>query len=108
VPSRTPSAAGGGRLIVNMPPGHGKSSFLSKWVPCWLLDLVPDWRVIMASHGAELATEWGRAVRNELEQNEHLTTRLRPDSKAAHRWHTGQGGGMYATGVGGGITGFRG
>jgi hypothetical protein len=98
---------GGGRLIVNMPPGHGKSSFLSKWCSAWLLDNLPHWRIIVGSHGAELASDWGRTVRNEFEQNPLLTTRLREDSKAAHRWNTAHGGGMYATGVGGGITGFR-
>jgi predicted phage terminase large subunit-like protein len=101
-------AAGSGRLIVNMPPGHGKSELLSHWAPTWFLDNLPHLRVIAASHSAELAASFGRMVRNEFEQNELLTTRLREDSTAADRWNTPQGGGMKTVGVGGGITGFRG
>lgn len=101
-------ARGDGRLIVNMPPGHGKSEFLSHWTPTWFLDNLPDRRLILASHGAELAAHWGRIVRNEFEHNERLTTRLRADSSAADRWNTPQGGGMKTAGVGGGLTGWRG
>ena len=99
---------GNGRLIVNLPPGHGKSSIVSHWLPTWYLDNLPGRRVIMASHGAELATHWGRTVRNEFENNERLTTKLRDDSSAADRWNTPQGGGMLCVGTGGGVTGFRG
>jgi hypothetical protein len=98
---------GNGRLIINMPPGHGKSELISHWVPTWILENRPAQRVILTSHGAELAGHWGRIVRNEFEVNERLTTRLTPDSKAADRWNTPQGGGMKTDGVGGGITGFR-
>lgn len=101
-------ARGNGRLILNMPPGHGKSELLSHWLPTWYLDNLPDQRLILTSHSAELAAHWGRTVRNEFEQNELLTTRLSPDSTAADRWNTPQGGGMKTAGVGGGITGFRG
>jgi predicted phage terminase large subunit-like protein len=98
---------GNGRLIINMPPGHGKSELLSHWLPTWVLENWPEQRVILTSHSAELASHWGRIVRNEFEWNERLTTRLMPDSKAADRWNTPQGGGMKTDGVGGGITGFR-
>jgi hypothetical protein len=100
--------AGNGRLIVEMPPGHGKSSLLSKHVPIWLLDNLPETRLICASHGDELASHWGRMVRNEFDGNELLSTALSEDSSAADRWNTPQGGGMKATGIGGGITGWRG
>jgi hypothetical protein len=94
-------AAGGGRLIVNMPPGHGKSGLLSHWTPVWLLDNRPQTRVILASHGAELASHWGREVRNEFEHSPLLTTRLAEDSagratagtrRRAAGWWTGVGG----------------
>lgn len=98
---------GGGREIVNMPPGLGKSSLLSKWTPTWFLDAFAHRKVILAAHGAELANEWGRAVRDEINTNSLIRTRLKDDSQAAHRWNTPQGGGMYAVGVGGGVTGFR-
>jgi hypothetical protein len=71
------------------------------------LDNRPDQRVIVTSHGAELAAHWGRTVRNELEANSRLKVKLREDSKAANRWNTPEGGGMVTAGVGGGITGFR-
>jgi predicted phage terminase large subunit-like protein len=100
-------AKGNGRLIVNMPPGHGKSELLSHWTPTWFLDSLPQQRVIAASHSDELAANFGRTVRNEFERNALLTTQLRQDSTAADRWNTPDGGGMKTTGVGGGITGFR-
>jgi hypothetical protein len=99
--------AGDGRLIVMMPPGHGKSELLSHWTPVWLLDNLPDRRIIACSHGDELAAHFGRVVRNEFENNDLLTTVLSPDSSAADRWHTPQGGGMKTGGVGSGLTGWR-
>jgi hypothetical protein len=101
-------ASGKGRLLVNIPPGHGKSTLISFWTPIWLLDNLPQRRIICASHGAELAHQWGRLVRNEFEHNPVLTTELREDLQAANRWNTHEGGGMVSVGVGGGITGFRG
>lgn len=98
---------GNGRLIVNMPPGHGKSSLISQWTPTWFLDNDPRRRCIVAGHGAELAAHWGRTVRNEFERNPRLRTKLREDSSAANRWNTAEGGGMVTVGVGSGVTGFR-
>lgn len=99
---------GGGRLIVNAPPRHAKSDGASRWVPIWFLDNWPQKRVIMASYGDQLATHFGREVRNEFDTNPYLLTRLREDSQAANRWNTPQGGGMLSVGVGGAITGFGG
>jgi hypothetical protein len=99
-------ARGNGRLIISMPPRHGKSSLASLWTPIWYLNNFPQNRVIMTSHGAELAEDWGRKVRNEFESNPRLTTKLSVDSTAAGRWNTPEGGGMLAAGIGGGITGF--
>lgn len=97
-----------GRLIVNAPPRHGKSEIVSKYTPLWYLDLWPDRRIILGSHGKELATEWGRKVRNESIGNPLVGFSLRPDSKSVARWHTPEGGGMMTVGVEGSITGFGG
>lgn len=98
--------AGGGREIINTASRHGKSTFCSDVIPTWFLDNWAHKRIILASYGDELATNWGRTVRNNFEQNERLTTKLREDSKAANRWNTPQGGGMLCVGVGGSVIGF--
>ncbi len=100
---------GGGRLMIHAPPRHGKSFLTSYWLPTWFLETWPDRRVIVSAYGDEIATEWGRRVRNEFDGNAHLKTKLREDSKAAGRWHVEKhGGGMMAVGVGGALSGFGG
>ncbi len=94
------------RLIVEMPPRHGKSEMVSVWFPVWFLNLRPEARVILASYESEFASSWGRRVRNLI--NEHarsLNVEVAADSSAANRWHTTAGGGMVTAGVGGAITG---
>jgi hypothetical protein len=96
---------GNGRLIINMPVRHGKSVFISTWLPIWFLNTWPEKRVLLAAYGEELANDWGRIVRNEFATNPMLTTALRDDSKAVGRWHTPEGGGMIAAGAGSAISG---
>lgn len=98
---------GGGRLMFFMPPRHGKSVTVSLWAALWFLERWPEKKVAITSYGREKATEWGREIRNTIEQNQDgLMLRLAPDSKAAHRWNTPEGGGLMCVGVGGGLTGF--
>lgn len=102
-------ARGRGRLIINLPPQHGKSWFLSRWVPTWFLEHRPDKRVIMASYSQDLIRGHSRFVRNEfLREDSKLSCRLSPDSQAVNRWNTRAGGGLYATTIGGQISGFSG
>jgi predicted phage terminase large subunit-like protein len=96
------------RLAVFMPPGAAKSTYASILFPPWYLSQHPDHTLIAASHTAELAEKWGRRVRNLLaEHTLALSVGLAPDSQAAGRWETVQGGEYYAAGVGGSITGRR-
>lgn len=61
---------------------------------------------MLATYGADFAADWGRKVRNTAETyRDSLSLRLSPDSQAANRWHTSEGGGMIANGVGGSFTG---
>ena len=97
------------RLIVNMPPRHTKSEFSSYLLPAWLIGRRPTLKIIQTTHTAELAVRFGRKVRNlmDTEEYKHIfpKVQLRPDSKAAGRWETGNGGEYFAAGVGGAITG---
>jgi predicted phage terminase large subunit-like protein len=96
------------RLIINMPPRHTKSEFASFLLPAWFLGKFPQKKIIQTAHTAELATGFGRKVRN-LVSSEHyqkvFTTKLSSDSKAAGRWNTHMGGDYFAIGVGGAVTG---
>lgn len=98
-------AQGNARIIVSIPPRHGKSELISKYLPLWYLENFPDKHVILTSYSIELASYFSRWVRNEFEQNEMLKTKLKKDSQAAYRFDTTQGGSMLAAGVGGPITG---
>lgn len=99
--------SGGGNLMFFMPPRHGKSQTVSKWASLWHLERWPQHPVVIASYGKEKAMEWGREIRNTIEENpDKLLVRLSKDSKAAHRWNTPEGGGLMCVGIGGGLTGF--
>jgi hypothetical protein len=52
------------RLIINMPPRHTKSEFASFLLPAWFLGKFPHKKIIQTAHTAELATGFGRKVRN--------------------------------------------
>lgn len=96
------------RLIVNMPPRHGKSELVSVNFPAWVMGRDPDRTVIAASYGAELATDFGRKVRNIMDEEDYkvlFDTRLAADSKAKGSWSTNGRGTYNAVGAGGPITG---
>lgn len=97
------------RLIITLPPRHGKSELASRRFPAWYLGNQPDQPIIAASYNAELAGDFGREVRNIVASPEYQAlfpaSVLADDSKAANRWHTGKGGGYVAAGVGTAITG---
>jgi predicted phage terminase large subunit-like protein len=95
------------RLIVTMPPRHGKSWLCSYYFPAWFLNRFPDKRVILCSYGDDFAAEWGRKVRDLIRDNsDKLQIEINESSKAADRWDIqGHRGGMKTAGVGGQITG---
>ena len=96
------------RLIINMPPRHTKSEFASYLLPSWFLGKFPEKKIIQTAHTAELATGFGRKVRNLVSSENYqkvFDTKLSSDSKAAGRWNTHVGGDYFAIGVGGAVTG---
>jgi predicted phage terminase large subunit-like protein len=97
------------RLIINMPPRHGKSELASRRFPAWFMGMFPDHEIIAASYNSELATDFGREVRNIIDSPEYRAlfpgTELASDSKSKNRWNTSAGGGYVAAGVGSATTG---
>lgn len=97
---------GNGRLIVTLPPRHGKSELLSQWVPVWFFENWPKGNIILTSYEATFAENWGRRARNTIQAHkDKLTVRISEESSSASRWNTTQGGGMVTAGAGGPITG---
>lgn len=72
-------ARGRGRIMVFAPPQHGKSRLVSKLLPAWILGKHPDWPIIAASYGSDLAEENGQAVRDQLASPVHAA--VFPESK---------------------------
>lgn len=96
------------RLMICMPPRHGKSELASRRFPAWFLGRNPGKQVIAASYNSDLANDFGREVRNIVAGQEFqnlFKAELAEDSKAANRWHTNEGGMYVAAGVGTAITG---
>lgn len=79
------------RLIVSLPPRHGKSHIISKHFPAWFMGRRPNAQVLNATHTAELAVEFGREVRDAIEDPNFQAVfpgvRCKQDSKAAGRFH---------------------
>lgn len=90
------------RLIISMPPRHGKSELTSKLFPAYFLYRYPDKWVGLNSYAAELSYTFSRAAR---ERYQDIGGTLRGDAAAVKHWETTQGGGCWAAGVGGPITG---
>jgi predicted phage terminase large subunit-like protein len=96
------------RLMLFMPPRHGKSTLASVAFPAWHLGRNPEHEFISCSYSGSLAMGFSRKVRQLLREPTYKTafkTRLDPDSQSAEAWLTTNGGGYVAAGVGGGITG---
>jgi len=97
------------RVIVNIAPRHGKSELISYLAPAWFLGKFPHKKVIMASHTADLAVNFGRRVRNLVGADNYKNifpqVELQADSKSASRWGTNFNGEYFAIGVGGALAG---
>ena len=93
------------RLIVSLPPRHGKSELLSHWLNVWYLANWPDKRIGLASYAHGFASTWGRKVRNTIRDNPGIGVGISSDRSIANNWQTTEEGGMITAGVGGSFTG---
>jgi len=93
------------RLILQVPPRHGKSLLASQLLPAAYLLAHPDRFVGISSYSAELAEGFSRKARDFFRDGGGL---LNPSSQAVNAWGTEGGGGLWAAGVGGSVTGRSG
>lgn len=93
------------RLIVSMPPQEGKSVRVAGDFPAWVLTHRPDWRVVTASYGQDLANRNGRSIRRRFTSHD-LGHTIASDNGSVSDWTLeGHTGGVFSVGIGGGVTG---
>lgn len=98
------------RLMLNVPPRHGKSAIASDYFPSWVLGHHPNWDIITTSHSLSLASDFSKNVRGRIKDNKTYQaifpkTRLAAGSEAVEAWRTTEGGNYVAAGAGGPILG---
>ncbi len=105
------------RIILSVPPRHGKSVTASVMFPAWALGKNPDLRFILSTYAADLAEVNGRKARDIIASPQYQTVfpniRLRADLKSKRKWMIQKkvdtnwldGGDFTGVGVGGSVTG---
>ena len=97
------------RLMLFMPPRHGKSQLASINFPAWALGHHPELEIISSSYAVSLPIGFSRKVREMIQDPAYKAlfpaTQLDKNIASAETWATTQGGGFIASGVGTGITG---
>jgi len=109
------------RLMVLMPPQHGKSELVSRRLPAYVLGRNPDERIIACAHTDALATAMNRDVQRIIDSDRYrvlfpktrLSSRnIKTTAFGAYRRTSnlfeivGARGGYRSAGVGGSITGL--
>lgn len=97
------------RLIISMPPRHGKSELATKRFPAWCLGRHPHLQVIQVTYSQEFAEDFGRKVREIIRSDTYRQVfpglKLKTGSQAADRLEMEGDGILVFTGVGGAVTG---
>ena len=107
------------RLMITMPPRHGKSELASRRFPAYVLGRCPDMGIICASYSADLANRMNRDVQRIVDDPAYRD--IFPGTTIAGKMQALQGswlrnadyfevvgrkGTFRSAGVGGGLTGF--
>lgn len=90
------------RVMIMLPPRHSKSELFSRLFSAYYLKRHPDHFVGINSYSAELAYTLSRASRENYIAS---GGKVKDDVAAVKHWETPEGGGVWAAGVGGSITG---
>lgn len=94
------------RLIVTMPPQHGKSHLSTIFFPMWMLGNNPDKKIMIVSYSVSLARKFLRTIRNNINQKGKLIFGIELDVATATELtlknHSGY---ILGVGINGSITG---
>lgn len=97
------------RISVSIAPRHGKSTLGTILYAAWFIGRNPNKKIMLVSHTADLAVDFGRKIRNLVAtpayQKIFPGVALAQDSKSAGRWNTNRGGEFFACGVGSALAG---
>ena len=108
------------RLMVFVPPQHGKSEIVSRKFPAWALGYNPRLKIVGTSYAASLAQGFSRAIQRTMDSSEYSdifpasflnSKSVKTDIKRNYLRNidifetVGYGGFYKAVGVGGGLTG---
>jgi len=103
------------RVLINMPPRHGKSTLVTHLFPAYYMGRDPRRHVLSTSYSSDLSNTFGQKVRTYATAPDHSLTFprfvLRTDTRAKNDWMTltdasHDGGGSYfGCGVAGSTTG---
>lgn len=89
------------RLMIFIPPQHGKSEQTTVRYPVWRLERDPTLRVAITAYNQRHANRFSRKARRLAEGRISLSK----DRTSVEEWETDQGGSVLALGVGAGIAG---
>ncbi len=106
------------RLVITMPPQHGKSVGATTLLPAYLLGLDPDMRVAIASYSGTLASKFNRRAQRIIESREYAElfpeTTIKRGSRPPNYIRTAEEveiidrrGGLFSVGREGSLTGNR-
>lgn len=97
------------RVIITMPPRHGKTELASHRFAPWFVGRDPYREVIVSTYNQTFAEDHGRKIRDVMMSPEYAQVFpeaiLKRDSKSAERLQLTEGGLLFFAGVGGAITG---
>jgi len=108
------------RLMLFVPPQHGKSEIVSRKFPAWALGVNPLLKIVGSSYSADLAQQFSRAIQRTIDTSEYgsvfpntFLNSQRVKTDVQRGWlrnvdlfeTVGYGGFYKAVGVGGSLTG---
>ena len=99
----------GGRVVINLPPRHGKTLFAAVYHAAWLLGRNPRLKIIIVTYSGELAEQISYGIRRIMRSAWYgaiFSTRLEKDRQRVGNFVTIDGGSVFATSVNGVIAGI--
>jgi phage terminase large subunit-like protein len=99
------------RLLLHVPPQHGKTTIVGEWFPPYLFAFNPGAKLIYTSYEAEFAEHWSARAREHIREHGRTYVPGRPIEidpvQDTRSWWgiKGYGGYMASAGMGGPVTG---